>query len=465
MRFKNKTQHAVVCCLQALTALALTCLCVVELLPPPAVGALGCYDKQRFCYLIVRASDQRQTILLAVVSTLMALLATCYYADFPSSSTLSLAPKISTNVTIATFNIIPVVIWVLTAGVLILQGDCAHTHVTDPGENCEYYWSVILDTFGVVTARLGRLDFALSMLLAVRSKWPWLLGVSSGWLGYPESMPIHRVVGWWCLGQSAAHSIIYFFFYLNRGGWLDVWTNMFPVPLTPGVANTSSISDLNFTGRDSNVTASDSACGFKRHCSITRGNFLGLVSFAFALVVLVSALPCFRKKCYQVFQFTHLPAALLFILFGALHDLEFLYFGIPGFAEWCLGRLTTCPCSQACQPRTTAKCKILPDTSGPWVELTIDLDPCLVTGDKRQPCGHWISVRVVPLGMEEHPLSVVIAPTHLTAWVSCQVGTNQWRCLNQQTLVLFINPSLCIYIIYISYAHSYYSFIHISIII
>lgn len=271
-----------------------------------------------------------------------------------------------------------------------------------------------MDTVGLVTARLARLDFGLCMMLSAAAKWPWLLGATSGWLGYPEGMPLHRLVGWYCVGQSVIHSIAYVVFYFVLYGWIGVWQACFPVLRTNAThirlhANATKLSSENLN-------------------RLGLVNFFGVVAFAVSLVLLIPALDCFRKKYYHVFQCLHLPSALLFILFGALHDLPWINYGIPGLAEWFLGRLCTSVrfSPRKCSYRLPAQAFVLPGTSGPWVELRVDLGKAWKPNRTLSSRGQWASVRILSLGREFHPLSVVMSSTsdgpRLSGWITAKAG-------------------------------------------
>ena len=53
---------------------------------------------------------------------------------------------------------------------------------------------------------MARLDLGASLLLADGES-AWVLGAAG--IGYAEAMPMHRVTGWWCAGQSVLHSFAY----------------------------------------------------------------------------------------------------------------------------------------------------------------------------------------------------------------------------------------------------------------
>ena len=136
-------------------------------------------------------------------------------------------------------------------------------------------------------------------------------------------------------------------------------------------------------------------------------NFLGIVAFVFLILLMLPAYPPLRTRLYHTFQLLHLPAAALFVVCCALHDLPILLFAVPGIASWYMewrGRG-----GKRCSSRrlSQANVQLLPGTS--WVELRVDCGAETLIG--QPPRGQWISLRVVALGREFHPLSVASVPS------------------------------------------------------
>ena len=93
------------------------------------------------------------------------------------------------------------------------------------------------------------------------------------------------------------------------------------------------------------------------------------------------------------------------------------YVAIPGLACWCVSKLMWCRRTQrndnkkelsSCSPSQLlpGNAKIL-DAPLVWVEVNVNVgnnfgNTCLA------PIGKWVLMRVVPLGKEMHPLSVVL---------------------------------------------------------
>tara|TARA_B110001452_G_C15228428_1_gene425708 strand:- start:346 stop:2553 length:2208 start_codon:yes stop_codon:yes gene_type:complete len=351
--------------LHAAATLTFAYLCAGELLPLPARKAW----LPRSAY---HEWAQQQVVLLMALSVLAVLLMGCSGGGGGGCSPVR-EDRASAAQLLAALNVLPLVAAVGVTPWVTLSDNCP----VAPGIDCDYLGTV-LDVVGLCTARISRLDLGICVLLAARCD-SWLLGATDGKLGYAEAIPLHRTAGWWCAGQSALHSIAYLLFYLETGGFNSVWLYCFPAPLPSGKLNRLGLV-----------------------------NFLGLVACVALLVLVLPARPQFRHRCYHVFQRLHLPAAALFILCCALHDLPILLFAVPGLAAWSLDRRgngSSAPlgCRRRLLP---AKATLLPGTSGPWVEITVDCGAAPGACSSAAPRGQWVSLRVAPLGTEWHPLSV-----------------------------------------------------------
>lgn len=323
---------------------------------------------------------RQQVLLLAALSLLSVLLASIGGRGSGSFTGFGFCDA---YVCLAVVNVVPLTAAVVTTWWSLESDNCPYSPFEGAPEGSEIecdYLATVLDVVGVASARLARFDLGICILLATRGESGWLLKASGGWLGLPEAMPLHRAAGWWCAGQGTLHSLAYLIFYPQTGGWRSLWLNCFPVSTeVPGVINRLGLV-----------------------------NFFGVVAFVAMLLLVVPALPAIRRRWYHVFHWLHLPSAVLFVICCALHDLPILLFAVPGIADWYLGRRNfTAKLLQA-------KVRLLPCTSGPWVELTIDwLTEASQRGDcggRRQPAvaprGEWALLRVLPLGREMHPLSV-----------------------------------------------------------
>lgn len=369
--------------LQGASCLAIAYLCAGELLPLPAIKAST----------VLQAWAVKEVVLIAFLSILAVLAAMGGSGGAPSGA-------VSTAALLAAINIVPVVAAVVTASWISLSDNCPYRLPADSkttlSVHCDHL-GVVLDVVGLISARLARLNLGISLLLAVRGESSWLFSGATGWLGYAEAVPLHRTAGWWCASQSAVHSTAYLLFYVETGGLRALWLNCFPAP--------SPDETLNRLGLI---------------------NFLGLVALVALSVLILPALPWFRRRVYHVFQLVHLPAAMLFVVCCALHDLPILLFALPGLAGWYhewseRGRSRR-------GRRLPAKGRLLAGTSGSWVELTIECgaDHAADMSSGRAPRGRWASLRVLPLGRESHPLSLTASQssnaTELVAVVSARAG-------------------------------------------
>ena len=341
-------------------------LCAGELLP-------HIFDMDIF-ESIFQMWAQQQVVLLALISCLIVLLSFCSGSRRPPGGGTA---SIFSN-SLAMLNLVPIV----SAAVMTYDNHC-DDH--DEKTRCDNL-SILIDAVGIITAKLYRLDLGIVMLLSARGHSAWLLGATGGRFGYAETVPLHVIAGWWCAAQAMVHSVAYLVFYPYIGGWRSLWENCFPVPVPDG----------------------PNRLGFV--------NGMGVLSFAVLLALALPALSLLRRRYYHVFQLLHLPLSIMWIVCSVLHDLPIVLFALPGLADWFI-----CWCDG--MRRCSATARLLPGTSGPWVELTIkccDFPPWA-------PRGQWVSVRVLPLGREAHPLSVAAKSTTstittLTLVVSARAG-------------------------------------------
>ena len=240
----------------------------------------------------------QQIILLAALSGLLVL-------SGGSCSRRGCSSPVSAAWLLLLLNIVPIAV-AFIASLKFAKSDNCPSSCYDgaPHTPCDRF-AISLDVIGLLTARLSRLDLGISLLLSARGKSSWLLSATGGWLGYAEAIPLHRSAGWWCAAQSALHSIGYLIFYLESGGLQSLWLNCFPAALPNGKLNRLGLV-----------------------------NFLGIVAFVFLILLMLPAYPPLRTRLYHTFQLLHLPAAALFVVCCALHDLPILLFAVPGIASW-----------------------------------------------------------------------------------------------------------------------------------
>ena len=300
----------------------------------------------------------KQAVQIGTLASLAAILA------FTARLTLSMStPKIvgfhAFTYALHFLNAFPFFISTVVACFIQAKSDCK------PGEHQCSRLLLACDVVGLVSARLARLDLVACLLFASRGM-TWIYCGTNGSLGYAEAMPVHRAAGAWCAAMSFSHSVAYMAFYLFQDGELG---HAFKYDLLP-------------ISREGLV------------------NFFGISAAVVLLPMLVLASPMVRRTAYHAFQIAHVPLSLLFVVLCALHDLPILLFATPGLVEWLLGR------SSSTSP-SLAKAKIIEGTSGPWVEITIEHNQKYNRyGSMLAPRGEWVSLRILPLGREMHPLSL-----------------------------------------------------------
>jgi len=320
----------------------------------------------------------------------------------------SLAARVSTpGVVFSAANLLPLALAAAVAWrrVMAESSDVVFCSVAGAPPCNELAAQALLNAVGLYSGKLARIDLALCLLpTAKQSLWMLVLGGGHRRLDYGGAMPLHRLAGWWCVAMSTVHSVAYAVYYLlpwrdARGGGIHgLLINCFPIP-TPG----HGINRLGLV------------------------NCFGVLGFLLTVALALAALRPIRRRLYNVFQRLHLPLSWMFVGSCALHDREVLLFAIPGIASWwhcryctavsttgvVAARLWTSSSGRQLESRATAR--LLPGTSGQWVELTINARrqqtncPCggasgTVSDGGR---GQWLSLRApTALGREWHPFSV-----------------------------------------------------------
>ena len=166
-------------CLQGLTILTIAYLCAGELLPVAVIKRSK----------LLQGWAVQQVLLLAVLSCLAVLAS----ASWSSSGGRGYSPggPVTAASLLAALNIVAVLAAALATPWWQLSDNCP----VAPGEDCDYL-AIVLDTIGLISARLARLDLGVSLLLATRGESAWLLGATGGMLGYAEAISLHRAAGW-----------------------------------------------------------------------------------------------------------------------------------------------------------------------------------------------------------------------------------------------------------------------------
>ena len=344
--------HCVLRALRWTTAAVFAYLCAGELLPLP-LQLLGVRDWQT------------QQVVLLTILTLLPVLNGRVGRNTGCSPSFCCDSIVSAMHLLSLLNTVPIAMAAIATPWALSPDGC-------PREKCGYL-SVILDSIGIVTARLARLDLGICLLHVSREKYALVPEMTNGSIGYTEAIPLHRAAGWWCAGQSALHSVAYIMYYLNKGGPWKIWTYCFPVP-SPG--------------------------GFNRLGLV---NMFGVIALLAGAMLALAALPWVRYCYYHIFQRLHLPFALIFLLCCALHDLPILFFVAAGLADWYLSWRNKGSCG-----KLPARAKVLHGTSGPWIELTITCHEAdtSIRFDNRAPRGQWVGICVPLIGIETHPFSV-----------------------------------------------------------
>lgn len=342
-------------CLYAASALTFAYLCAGELLPVQFMKSEG-WDAHEW--------QRQQVVSISILSLLAVLLGSPRLGmqkDFGRSNIVSR--------TFIVMNVVPIATTIATTTWVMRSDNCP----LDPQRECKPL-SMILDSIGLVTARLARLDLGVCLLLATRGQSGWLFRATGGLLGFTESVPAHRAAGWCCVTQSVLHSIAYLCFYVHETGLHSLLRYCFPTPKAVGVNRLGLV------------------------------NGLGMFACFAAFGVTALATIWVRRSHYHIFQRTHLPLIVLFVLCCALHDLQVLLFAAPGIADWYLGRQ-----GKGAFRTVPASVKVIPGTSGPWIEIQIvESDENVIATLLRDeaPRGQWMNIRVNQLGQESHPFDV-----------------------------------------------------------
>ena len=182
----------------ALLWLALAVLFSFELLPLPAVGG---WKK------VMDSSIQQSAFLFMTFCSLVAI---AVINAHHASKWEAITTTLSLTTMLGILNLAPLIAWIATTYLILQFGDCNETHLAKSDGQCDSL-KVLLDAIGIISGRLARIDLGITLLLSANGT--WLLGVTNGYSGLPESLPMHRTTGWWCVVQSFLHSVAYFLYY------------------------------------------------------------------------------------------------------------------------------------------------------------------------------------------------------------------------------------------------------------
>lgn len=247
-------------------------------------------------------------------------------------------------------------LWLILAAVPLswrpLQSRCA-----DVG------FGFALDYMGIATGRLCGINMCLLLLT---------VGRSSAWLekfgtGYTEAISIHRVAGWWCVGQVCLHTAAFVSNYYLEGGWEYLGLKLLPV------------------------------------ANGTRPNYRGMLNFHGAigvvgsLVLAAFSLKHLRRRMYATFYNVHVLSAILFILFGSLHDLNILLFTLPA-CSYFIDRM--CSWSSRGRPHRAQLASLTPEVVRMSFNFGISHQRPLAPGSR------WVYIKVPEMSHEWHPFSI-----------------------------------------------------------
>jgi predicted ferric reductase len=196
---------------------------------------------------------------------------------------------------------------------------------------------------------------------------------SSAWLksfgaGYTDSITIHRVAGWWCLLHVILHVLAFLVYYYFTLGWAKMYQKFTPMSI----------------GARMNI----------------RGmvNVYGALATIAALALGIFALRPVRRKFYGLFYDVHVGTALIFILFGALHDSFLVLYLVPACAYF-IDRM--CALGVVWKRH---EARLIPLTTD-CVRLSLPLGT-FPNPPALQPGTRWLYLKIPSMSREWHPFSI-----------------------------------------------------------
>ncbi|CAL1139955.1 unnamed protein product [Cladocopium goreaui] len=228
---------------------------------------------------------------------------------------------------------------------------------------------------GIVTGRAAAIYLGM-MLLGISRR-----SIVSDWHGldYPNLIAFHRVVGWWVLAMSILHSLAFGFYYLQKGGWFEVWQACLPVAVS-------------CRGPE------------ERDCWNILGlvNGFGVVATAVSILLGIFSQQLVRRGFYNLFYFTHLVSSFLFMLFCALHDFSMVILMFPGLVLYVRDRSTGL---RSRDESTEVTVRILCSEMSPLVLLSWKPS---ASGSHLLPGTRWVYLREKTIsGLQWHPYSII----------------------------------------------------------
>lgn len=228
---------------------------------------------------------------------------------------------------------------------------------------------------GIVTGRAAAIYLGM-MLLGISRR-----SIVSDWHGldYPNLIAFHRVVGWWVLAMSILHSLAFGFYYLQKGGWFEVWQACLPVAVS-------------CRGPE------------ERDCWNILGlvNGFGVVATAVSILLGIFSQQLVRRGFYNLFYFTHLVSSFLFMLFCALHDFSMVILMFPGLVLYVRDRSTGL---RSRDESTEVTVRILCSEMSSLVLLSWNPS---ASGSHLLPGTRWVYLREKTIsGLQWHPYSII----------------------------------------------------------
>lgn len=228
---------------------------------------------------------------------------------------------------------------------------------------------------GIVTGRAAAIYLGM-MLLGISRR-----SVVSDWHGldYPNLIAFHRVVGWWVLAMSILHSLAFGFYYLQKGGWLEVWEACLPVAVS-------------CRGPE------------ERDCWNILGlvNGFGVVATAATILLGIFSQQLVRRGFYNLFYFTHLVSSFLFMLFCALHDFSMVILMFPGLVLYVRDRSTGSRSREGTEVTVSILCSEISSL------VLLSWDPSGRSGSDLLPGTRWVYLREKTIsGLQWHPYSTI----------------------------------------------------------
>lgn len=227
---------------------------------------------------------------------------------------------------------------------------------------------------GIVTGRAAAIYIGM-MLLGISRR-----SIVSDWHGldYPNLIAFHRVVGWWVLAMSILHSLAFGFYYLQKGGWFEVWQACLPVAVS-------------CRGPE------------ERDCWNILGlvNGFGVVATAVSILLGIFSQQLVRRGFYNLFYFTHLVSSFVFMLFCALHDFSMVILMFPGLVLYVRDRST----GLRSRDSTEVTVRILCSEMSSLVLLSWKPS---ASGSHLLPGTRWVYLREKTIsGLQWHPYSTI----------------------------------------------------------